>query len=115
MVLSSPTKAKVRKSAPQPLSKKKIDVPEQWNGLYGDISQDPIAQSLMKRLEAGTLDASVPTSDKQIMFPKKSKTMRTITIDSCLEVEALQPLKQQTLKKTKSYQQPKVGKMDIPS
>ena len=89
-----------------------MDIPEQWNGLYGDISQDPIAQSLMKRVEAGSLDASVPTGDKLSMFPKKSKTMRPITIDSCLEVGAQQPMRQQTLKKTQSHQ-PKV-KMDIP-
>ena len=25
----------------------KIDIPESWNGLHGDITYDPIAQSLM--------------------------------------------------------------------
>ena len=37
----------------------KIDIPESWNGLHGDISRDPIALSLIKRLEAGTLEASI--------------------------------------------------------
>ena len=25
----------------------KTDIPESWNGLHGDITKDPIAQSLM--------------------------------------------------------------------
>ena len=34
-------------------------IPESWD-LYGNIGKDPIAQSLMVRLEAGALASSVP-------------------------------------------------------
>ena len=40
--------------------KVKMDIPPQWEGIRGDISKDPIALSLMVRLEAGSLDSSLP-------------------------------------------------------
>ena len=48
-----------RKSIQTPVKNLKIDIPDSWNGLYGDISQDPIAIALMERLEAGTLESSI--------------------------------------------------------
>ena len=48
-----------RKAIQTPIKNLKIDIPDSWNGLYGDISQDPVAIALMKRLEAGTLESSI--------------------------------------------------------
>ena len=38
---------------------KEIDIPDSWYGLQGDISKDPIAQSLMKRIQSGSLNEAV--------------------------------------------------------
>ena len=48
-----------RKSNLETESKPKSRIPETWDGLSGDVSEDPIAQSLLRRFETNTLLASL--------------------------------------------------------
>ena len=63
---------KLTKASSAPTSTE-LDVPDSWYGLLGDISNDPIAQSLMLRLKSGTVDGVVAP-----MTPKTPKTPSTL-------------------------------------
>ena len=65
-------KTKLKKVSSAPTSTE-LDVPDSWYGLLGDISNDPIAQSLMQRLKSGTVDGAVA-----LTTPKTPKTPATL-------------------------------------
>ena len=48
-------------------SKPKARIPDTWDGLNGDVSEDPIAQSLLRRFETNTLLASLNPKTEQQM------------------------------------------------